>query len=175
MSKMILGITGSIAAYRATEIVSQLKGDYDITPVMTDSAAKFISPITMQTVTGNKVYNKTFDEEDTKVSHIDVVKESDIILIAPATANFISKMAYGICDDMLSTMVVVGHNKRIIVAPAMNTNMYENPIIQENIKKLKSFGVEFIEPKESLLACGDYGKGALANIEDIVKVVKEGK
>lgn len=175
MSKMILGITGSIAAYRATEIVSQLKGDYDITPVMTDSAAKFISPITMQTVTGNKVYNKTFDEEDTKVSHIDVVKESDIILIAPATANFISKMAYGICDDMLSTMVVVGHNKRIIVAPAMNTNMYENPIIQENIKKLKSFGVEFIEPKESLLACGDYGKGALANIEDILKVVKEGK
>ncbi len=175
MNKMILGITGSIAAYRATEIVSQLKKDYDITPVMTDSAAKFISPITMQTVTGNKVYNKTFDEDDTKVSHIDVVKESDIILIAPATANFISKMAHGICDDMLSTMVVVGHNKRIIVAPAMNTNMYENPIIQENINKLKSLGVEFIEPKESLLACGDYGKGALANIEDIVEVVKEGK
>ncbi len=175
MNKMILGITGSIAAYRATEIVSQLKKDYDITPVMTESASKFISPITMQTLTGNKVYNKTFDEEDTKVSHIDVVKESDIILIAPATANFISKMAHGICDDMLSTMIVVGHNKRIIVAPAMNTNMYENPIIQENINKLKSLGVEFIEPKESLLACGDYGKGALANIEDIVEVVKEGK
>ncbi len=175
MNKMILGITGSIAAYRAAEIVSQLKKDYDITPVMTESASKFISPITMQTLTGNKVYNKTFDEEDTKVSHIDVVKESDIILIAPATANFISKMAHGICDDMLSTMVVVGYNKRIIVAPAMNTNMYENPIIQENINKLKSLGVEFIEPKESLLACGDYGKGALANIEDIVEVVKEGK
>ncbi len=173
MKKMILGITGSIAAYRATEIISQLKNEYDITVVMTDSSTKFISPITMQTLTNNKVYKETFDEDDTKVSHIDVVKETDVILIAPATANFISKMAGGICDDMLSTMVVVGYNKRIIVAPAMNTNMYENPIIKENIKKLESLGFEFIEPKESLLACGDYGKGALANIEDIVNKVKE--
>ncbi len=173
MKKIILGITGSIAAYRATEIISQLKNEYDITVVMTDSSTKFISPITMQTLTNNKVYKETFDEDDTKVSHIDVVKETDVILIAPATANFISKMAGGICDDMLSTMVVVGYNKRIIVAPAMNTNMYENPIIKENIKKLESLGFEFIEPKESLLACGDYGKGALANIEDIVNKVKE--
>lgn len=175
MNKMILGVTGSIAAYKSMDIVSKLKKDYDITVIMTESAKEFITPLSFQVLTNNKVYDKTFDEDDSKVSHIELVKESDIILIAPATANIISKMANGICDDILSTILTVAHNKKIIIAPAMNTNMYENPIIQENIKKLKSFGVEFIEPKESLLACGDYGKGALANIEDIVKVVKEGK
>lgn len=174
MSKnIILGVTGSIAAYKAPDIVNKLKKeDMNVTVVMTESSENFITELTMQTISNNKVYTDVFDKQEESISHIDVVNKADLILIAPATANIIGKLANGICDDMLSTMCMVAKDKKIIIAPAMNTNMYENQILQKNINVLKGYGFKFIEPRESLLACNIYGKGALANVEDIVQVVK---
>lgn len=173
MKKIILGVSGSIAAYKAADIASKLSKKYDVHVVMTKSATKFITPITFQTLTTNPVYTEVFDENESNVSHIDLVKECDLVLIVPATANIIGKCANGIADDMLSTMFMVAKDKKKIIAPAMNTNMYENPIVQNNLKTLKSIlNVIEIEPKESLLACKDYGKGALAEIVDILDVIE---
>ena len=108
-----------------------------------------------------------------EVKHISLAKKADVVLIAPATANIIGKIANGIADDFLSTVVMaVANHTPVYIAPAMNTNMYENPIVQDNIKKLKSFGYRFIEPKESLLACGDLGRGALADVDEIVEIIE---
>lgn len=169
--KIVLGVTGSIAAYKAADIINRLKADHIINVVMTESATKFITPMTLQTLSQNKVSVTTFDEDEANVSHIDLALDADIILIAPATANIISKVKMGICDDLLSTICVVGGPSKIIFAPAMNTHMYENPIIQQNIEDLKNHGSKFIEPRVSLLACNEYGKGALATVETIVDYV----
>ncbi len=171
---LLLGLTGSIAAYKGADIINRLKDEYNITVVMTKSATKFITPLTMKVLSGNEVYIDSFEDETTEITHIDLVEKNEKILIAPATANIISKMANGICDDLLSTLLVVAKPENVIIAPAMNTNMYQNKVIEQNIKKLQDLGVNFIEPKEGLLACKDYGKGALANVEDIVNVIKEG-
>lgn len=173
MKNLLLGVTGGIAAYKAAEIAHRyFKEGWQVHVVMTRSAAQFVTPLTFRTLTQNRVhidlFNDNFPEE---VQHISLAKKADIVLIAPATANFIGKLAAGIGDDMLTTVLLAMKDKPVLIAPAMNTNMWENPIVQDNIKKLKTFGYYFIEPRESLLACGDVGQGALADLETIVEAV----
>jgi len=172
MKNVVLGVTGSIAAYKAAEIVSQLtKNPCDVHVVMTKGAAEFISPLTMRTLSKNKVYSDVFQEDcPSEVKHITLAQNADLLLIAPATANIIGKLANGIADDMLTCAALAASGIPKLIAPAMNTRMYENPAVQENICKLKKFGYEIIEPKESLLACGSFGKGALADVSEIVSV-----
>lgn len=175
MKTVILGVTGSIAAYKAADIANSLtKDEIHVSVIMTKAAQKFITPLTFQTLTKGKVYSELFEEiayED--VRHISLAKQADLCLIAPATANMIGKLASGIADDMLSTVVMAIKDKPIVICPAMNAAMYENPITQSNIKKLTDYGYSFIEPKEARLACGDLGKGALADVDIIVSKVKK--
>lgn len=172
---IVLGVTGSIAAYKAADIISRLKKlGHEVDVILTESGSRIITPITLQTLSKNKVYMDMFEEITPKeVKHISLAEKADLMLIAPATANIIGKIANGIADDFLSTVVMAAANTTLVyIAPAMNTNMYENPIVQANIEKLRSYGYRFIEPKESLLACGTVGKGALADVDDIIKVIE---
>ncbi len=174
MKEILLGITGSIAAYKAAEIANRLtKEGNHVTCLMTDAGRQFITPLTLQTLTKNKVYYDMFEEiEYENVHHISLAKKADCCVIAPATANFIGKIASGIADDMLTTVVMALAGKPVIICPAMNTAMYENPITQGNIQKLKDLGYLFTEPKESMLACGDLGKGALADVDTILESIR---
>jgi len=174
MKELILGVTGSIAAYKAADLVNLLaKEKINVNVIMTGAAVKFIAPLTFQTLSKNKVYVDMFEEiAYSDVRHISLAQKADCCVIAPATANIIGKIASGIADDMLSTVVMAVRNKPVIICPAMNTAMYENPITQGNIAKLKGFGYRFIEPKESMLACGDFGKGALADVKLIAEAIK---
>ena len=172
---IVLGVTGSIAAYKAAYIISRLKKlGHEVDVILTESGSRIITPITLQTLSKNKVYMDMFEEITPKeVKHISLAEKADLMLLAPATANIIGKIANGIADDFLSTVVMAAANTTpVYIAPAMNTNMYENPIVQANIEKLRSYGYRFIEPKESLLACGTVGKGALADVDDIIKVIE---
>ncbi len=172
---IVLGVTGSIAAYKAADIISRLKKlGHEVDVILTESGSRIITPITLQTLSKNKVYMDMFEEITPKeVKHISLAEKADLVLIAPATANIIGKIASGIADDFLSTVVMAAAGTTpVYIAPAMNTNMYENPIVQANIEKLRSYGYRFIEPKESLLACGTVGKGALADVDDIIKVIE---
>ena len=168
MKNILLIVTGSIAAYKAADLAHSLKkAGFDVDVIMTKNAAFFINPITFETLTGNKCIIDTFDRNfDFKVEHVSLAKKADLVVVAPATANIIGKIANGIADDMASTTIMAAKCHKII-APAMNTAMYENPIVQENLKKLESYGYEIIEPATGLLACGDEGKGKLAPVEDI--------
>ena len=171
---VVLGVTGSIAAYKAADIISRLtKLGHQVDVILTEGGSRFITPLTLQTLSKNKVYMDMFEEiTPSEVKHISLAKKADLLLIAPATANIIGKIAGGIADDFLSTVVMAAANDTpVYIAPAMNTNMYENPIVQDNITDLKERGYHFIDPKASLLACGDLGKGALADVDDIVSVV----
>jgi phosphopantothenoylcysteine decarboxylase/phosphopantothenoylcysteine decarboxylase/phosphopantothenate--cysteine ligase len=174
VKNIILGVTGSIAAYKAAELANRLtKEGYCVHVIMTAAAQRFITPLTFQTLTKNKVYTDMFDEffyED--VRHISLAQKADLALIAPASANCIGKLASGIADDMLSTVIMALRDKPVLVCPAMNTAMYENPIVRENIRKLAGLGYKFAEPREARLACGDLGKGALADTEAILSGVK---
>ena len=166
---IVLGVTGSIAAYKAADIISRLKKlGHNIDVILTESGSKIITPLTLQTLSKNKVYMDMFEEiTPQEVKHISLAEKADLVLIAPATANIIGKIAHGIADDFLSTVVMAAANQApIYIAPAMNTNMYEN------IEKLKRLGYQFIEPKESMLACGTLGKGALADVDVIVDIVE---
>jgi phosphopantothenoylcysteine decarboxylase/phosphopantothenoylcysteine decarboxylase/phosphopantothenate--cysteine ligase len=142
---------------------------------MTKAAKKFITPLTFQTLTKNKVYTNMFDDTFyPDVRHISLAQKADCCVIAPASANIIGKIASGIADDMLSTVVMAIKDKPVIICPAMNTAMYENPITQSNIKKLRDLGYLFVDPVESRLACGDLGRGALAAVETIFDaIIKE--
>ncbi len=173
MKNIILGVTGSIAAYKAAELAHLLyKDGYEVEVILTESAQKFITPLTFRSLTKNNVYTEMFrDDFPKEIKHISLAQKADLVLIAPATANIIGKIAAGIGDDMLSTTLLAVKNKPILIAPAMNTNMWENQIVQNNIEKLMKYGYQFIEPKESLLACGVVGKGALAELSDIRKAV----
>lgn len=170
MENILLGVTGSIAAYKAADLANQLtKIGYNVEVIMTESALKFVTPLTFQALTKNKVYTDMFDEiTPSEIKHISLAKKADICIIAPATGNIIGKIANGIGDDFLSTVVMAIRDKPLFIAPAMNTNMYENPIVQDNIEKLKARGYFIIEPKESMLACGDLGKGAMADVSVIM-------
>ena len=176
MKNILLGVTGSIAAFKAADLANQItKIGYNVEVIMTGSAMKFVAPLTFQALTKNKVYTDMFDEfTPDEIKHISLAKKADVCIIAPATANIIGKIANGIADDFLSTVVMALKDKPVFIAPAMNTNMYENPIVQENIEKLKRFGYIIIEPKESLLACGDLGKGAMADVSEIMDKIFNG-
>lgn len=171
---VVLGITGSIAAYKAGDIVSGLvKAGCGVHVIMTRAAVRFITPLTFQTLSKNKVYVDMFEEiVYNDVRHISLAQRADCFVIAPATANIIGKIASGIADDMLSTVVMALKDRPVIICPAMNTAMYENKIVQDNINRLSSYGYKFVEPRESRLACGDVGKGALADVADIIAAVK---
>lgn len=166
---VLLGVTGGIAAYKALEITSLLiKKNINVNVIMTENATKFVTPLSFQSLSQNQVSCDTFQEPKVwEIQHVSLADKADVFLVAPATANIIGKVANGIADDMLSTTIMATKAK-VIFAPAMNTNMYTNPIVQENIKKLKLLGYEFIEPAEGRLACGDVGKGKLESPEVIV-------
>ncbi|MGL5767474.1 MAG: bifunctional phosphopantothenoylcysteine decarboxylase/phosphopantothenate--cysteine ligase CoaBC [Sarcina sp.] len=174
MSKkcVVIGVSGGIAVYKALDIVSRLKKhDIDVRVIMTKSAMEFVTPVSFQSLSQNMVVTDMFAEPKAwEIQHISLAQKADLMLIAPATANIIGKVANGIADDMLSTTIMASTAK-VVFAPAMNTNMYENVIVQNNISKLKSFGYDFIEPASGRLACGDIGKGKLADTEDIVEIV----
>ena len=155
---ILLGVTGSIAAYKAADLASRLvKQHAQVHVIMTENAAKFISPITFETLTSRKCITDTFDRNHPiEVEHISLAKKADLAIIAPATANIIAKMAYGIADDMLST-TLLACTCPVLVSPAMNTRMYEHPATQANLAVLKERGVKIIEPSSGHLACGDEG------------------
>lgn len=170
MKTVIVGISGSIAAYKACEIVSQLtKKNYLVHVLMTKSACQFVTPLTLQTLSKNRVYVDVFDKEDPGiVTHIELAKIADLVLIAPASANLIARLAYGLADDMLtSTLLAIG-DVPVLIAPAMNEKMYEHVSVQENLKTLKNRGYIEIEPRQALLACNVWGKGALEDVDVIV-------
>lgn len=169
---VVLGVCGGIAVYKALDVVSALrKKGVEVRVIMTESATQFVTPLTFQSISQNMVITDMFTEPKAwEIQHISLAQKADIMLVAPATANIIGKVANGIADDMLSTTIMATKAK-VIFAPAMNTNMYENPIVQANIKKLKEYGYEFIEPDSGRLACGDVGKGKLPKPEVIFEHV----
>ena len=169
---IVLGVTGGIAVYKAVEIVSRLrKMCANVDVIMTKSAAEFVTPLTFQSLSQNYVTLDMFEEPKTwDIEHISLAQKADLFLIAPATANIIGKVANGIADDMLSTTIMATKAK-VVFAPAMNTNMYTNPILQENIEKLKGLGYEFIKPGRGRLACGDYGEGKMEEPINIVEYI----
>ncbi len=172
--KVLVGITGSIAAFKVAEVVSALtKEGIDTQVVMTKSATFFVGKDTFSSLTGKRVYTELFSPLDAgKIPHVELSREYDLLLIAPATADIIGKISHGIADDFLTTTFLGFSPRKVVIAPAMNTRMYENPFVQENIKILKAKGYRFIEPEEGLLACKEVGRGRLAPWEDIVKYVK---
>lgn len=172
--KVVLGVSGGIAAYKACELVSRLKKlNAEVHVIMTDSAAKFITPLTFQSLSLNQVVTDMFQSPKYwEIEHISLAKLADVLVIAPATANIIGKLASGIADDMLST-TVMATTAQVIIAPAMNTNMYENAVVQENIQRLKKLGYLFVEPGEGRLACGDIGKGKMAEPSVIEEAIIE--
>jgi phosphopantothenoylcysteine decarboxylase len=172
LKTILLGVTGSISAYKSADITNQLvKLGYNVEVIMTESSTHFITPLTLQSLSKKAVHLDVMQEKDPSViNHIELAKRADLFLIAPATANIIGKLANGIADDLLSTVALaVKPEVPKLIAPAMNTNMYQNPIHQRNLSFLKENGYQEIEPRESLLACGDFGKGALADTQVIIE------
>lgn len=169
---IVLAVTGSIAAYKIAGLASMLKKlDANITVLMTENATNFINPITFETLTGNKCLVDTFDRNfQYNVEHVALAKQADVVMIAPASANVIGKIANGIADDMLTTTVMACACKKII-APAMNTQMYRNPIVQDNLEKLKRFGYEVITPATGFLACGDVGVGKMPSENELLQYI----
>ena len=167
---IVVGITGSIAAYKVVDLVSTLlKGGCDVYVLMTENATKFINPITFETLTNHKCLVDTFDRHfDFNIEHVALAQKADAMLIAPATANVIGKLANGIADDMLTTTALACHCPKLI-APAMNTDMYDSPILQDNLEKLKKFGYDVIEPAVGHLACGTEGRGKLPPVDDLLQ------
>lgn len=169
---VVLGVTGSIAAYKIANLASALvKLHADVTVIMTKNATNFINPITFETLTGNKCLVDTFDRNfQYSVEHVSLAKKTDLFLVAPASANVIGKLANGIADDMLTTTILACKCPKL-VSPAMNTNMYENPIVQDNLKKLEHYGFEVIDPASGYLACGDTGAGKMPEPETLLSYI----
>ena len=169
---VLLGITGSIAAYKIAYLASALhKLHADVHVLMTENATNFINPITFETLTGNKCLVDTFDRNfQFQVEHVSIAKKADVVMIAPASANVIGKLANGLADDMLTTTVMACRCQKIF-APAMNTAMYENPVVQDNIRKLKNYGYEVITPASGYLACGDTGAGKMPEPETLLEYI----
>ncbi|MFH1655165.1 MAG: flavoprotein [Candidatus Omnitrophota bacterium] len=171
MKNIILGVTGSIAAYKACDIIRRLKERrLSVTVITTKDAEEFITPLTLQTLSGNRVYRDLFElvSGEYNVEHVSLARKADLVLVAPATANIIGKAANGICDDLL-TCVIMAADAPVAFAPAMNDAMYKSKILQDNIAKLKKFGYKFIGPTKGKLADGKFGIGRLADIDIIVK------
>ena len=169
---IVLGITGSIAAYKIAFLASILKKQHaDVTVIMTQNATKFITPITFETLTGNKCLVDTFDRNyQYHVEHVALAKQADVLLVAPATANVIAKAAHGLADDMLTTTLIACQCPKIF-APAMNTRMFQNAIVQDNIRILKSYGCEVVPPATGYLACGDTGEGKMPEADELYEYI----
>ncbi|MBL6538176.1 phosphopantothenoylcysteine decarboxylase [Streptococcus suis] len=176
MANITLAVSGSISAYKAADLTSQLtKQGHKVTVLMTESATQFITPLTLQALSKNIVHTNVMQEEEPRsIKHIDIAKGTDLFLLAPASANSIAKLAHGLADDPVSAVALalpIGVPK--LLAPAMNTNMYLNPATQRNLHLLEEFGFQEIKPREALLACGDFGTGALAEIDIILEKVSQ--
>ena len=167
---VVVGVSGGVAVYKALDVISRLrKKDVEVHVIMTKSATEFVTPLSFQSLSQNMVITDMFAEPKAwEIQHISLAKQADLMLIVPATANIIGKVANGIADDMLST-TIMATKAPVVFCPAMNTNMYENPIVQRNISLLKELGYEFIEPASGRLACGDEGKGKLQDTEIIAE------
>ena len=172
--RVLLGVTGGIAVYKSVTLVSLLvKAGIDVVVVMTDSACKFVTPLTFETISKNRVITDMFARDfPYEVEHISLAKSADVAVVAPATANFVGKVASGIADDMLTT-TFMACKKQKLICPAMNTNMYEDSFFQANLSKLMESGLEVIEPASGMLACGDVGKGRMCEPEQIAEKIKE--
>ncbi|WP_270524948.1 bifunctional phosphopantothenoylcysteine decarboxylase/phosphopantothenate--cysteine ligase CoaBC [Longibaculum muris] len=170
--KIIIGITGSIAAYKAIQLISDLmKKDFHVEVMMSESATRFVTPVCIQSLTKRKVYVDTFDDENPAIiTHVDIVKDADLFMVVPASAHTIAKLANGLADNMLTCAFLAATCPKLI-APAMNVHMYKNPITQRNIQSLKELGVYFVEPTSGILACGDIGKGKLADEDDLMDMI----
>ncbi len=170
---IILGVAGSIAAYRACDIINGLKaGNFEVIPVVTKEATSFITPLSLSVLSGNETIEELFSpSHEWKPKHISLAERADLILIAPATANIIGKLACGLCDDIL-TSVVISSTCPILICPAMNEKMYNNKIVQRNISTLKELGYRFLGPIEGHLACGGEGLGHIATTPSIIDKVK---
>lgn len=171
---VVIGVCGGIAVYKACDLVSKLKKTgVNVHVIMTKSATEFVAPLTFQTLSQNYVVEDMFESPKTwDVEHISLAKKADVFVLAPATANIIGKVANGIADDMLTTTIMATKAK-VLVAPAMNTNMYENPVVQRNIQTLKDLDYKFVEPESGRLACGDIGSGKLASVDTIFNSIIE--
>lgn len=171
--KILLGVSGGIAVYKACSLASFLSKENEVKVVMTEAATKFVTPLTFQTLTKNGVLIDMFDEQRPDiVAHIYYPQEwCDLFIIAPATANTIGKAANGIADNILTSCIIAA-TKPILFVPSMNTHMYENALTQDNIEKLKDRGYQFVEPAEGILACGTEGKGRFPNTKEIVEVAE---
>ena len=176
MKRILLGVSGSISAYKACDLVSSLtKQGHQVKVILTDGGAQFITPLSLQVLSKHPVYTDMWHEGDpASIMHIDLPKWADVFMIAPATANIMGKIAHGISDDLLSAAALVAQAQcHKLLAPAMNTQMYHNPMVQRNLQTLRELNYQIIEPREALLACGDYGQGALATVPDIVTSVQK--
>lgn len=173
MKNIVVGVTGGIASYKAVEIVNDLtKKGHNVDVIMTRNAQEFVTPLTFQTLSHNKVVTDMFNKIDKfDTEHISLAKKADLFLIVPATANVIGKIAGGIADDMLTTTIMATRAPKLI-APAMNTAMWENPIVQDNVKKLEKYGYSVLDTADGRLACGDLGSGKLLPWEAIVAEVE---
>lgn len=173
IKNIVLGVSAGVSIYKACDLVRRLRAeDFAVTVVMTPEAGDLINPVVFESLSANPVYCGLFDAERSwEIAHVSLADKADLVLIAPATANVIAKISAGICDDLL-TCVVCATGAPVLIAPAMNEGMYLNKITQGNIKKLRSLGYRFVEPRKGRLACGDVGVGCLAEIERIVKEVK---
>lgn len=175
MAKITLAVTGSIAAYKAADLTSTLtKIGHQVSVLMSQAACDFISPLTLQVLSKNHVHTSLMDEKRPEVvNHIDLAKNTDLFLVAPATANTISQLAQGSAGNIITAVALaLPETAKLLLAPAMNSQMYQHPLTSRNLEILKSIGYNEIQPKEGLLACGDYGPGALADVVDIVKAVE---
>ena len=171
---VLIGVSGGIAAYKTAYLVSRLKKEgAEVHVIMTENACQFISPLTFETLSGQKCIVDTFDRNHVfEVEHVELAKKADVFMIAPATANVIAKTANGLADDMLTTTFLASSCPKI-VAPAMNTRMFENPVTQDNLRKLEKYGVRVIEPAYGYLACGDTGKGKMPEPADLLKYIEK--
>jgi len=171
---IILGITGGIAAYKCCDLTRLLvKQGAFVHIVMTSAAHHFVAPLALQTLSGNKVYSDMFDlTRESEIGHISLADRADLVLIAPATADIIAKISHGICDELLTT-VVSATKAPVLLAPSMNSNMWSNPITQENVSRLKGYDYHFIEPAEGELACGYEGKGRLPELDSIIRFIEQ--
>ena len=172
--RVLLGVSGGIAAYKAVDLASKLTGiGFDIRVVMTESACELIRPKSFEAVTGNAVYTELWSSsEQYQIGHINLAQWSDLIVIAPATADIIGKMAGGICDDLLSTVLCASWKKPKLMAPAMNNNMWSNPAVQRNVECVKKMGFELIGPEAGRLACGAEGPGRMSEASDILAMIE---
>ena len=174
MKELVVGVTGSIACYKACDVVSTLRKEAEVNlhVVMTAEATRFVSPLTFQTLSGNRVYSDVFElPEEWDLLHTSLSSKADLVLVCPATLNLISKFTHGICDDLL-TCTLFATKAPILLVPAMNRAMYEHPVTQENIARLKRIGVQFIGPIHGELACRQVGMGHIAEVMDIVAEVR---